>query len=263
MTQQTSRTNGFTLIELMLAMTFVSVLLLTIAMTVIQMGTTYNRGMTLKEVNQSARDISDSLRRSVQSAGVFAINADASDTANYVTLVNSDNKVVSGRLCLGNSSYIWNTASALEAEQAQKKVDDTLAHFLTSSNAVSETDINFVQIPDNGKVYCARDGDGALVQKDITAAAAAQAKELLKPGDRTIRMLSFVVDTTDEATDPSSGQQLYTVSYRLGTGETSAMEMGDDGTPTACLPPNDPNSNLTYCNVQQFSIVLRAGNAVN
>lgn len=257
MTQRINRTSGFTLIELVLAMTFVSVLLLTIAMTLIQMGNVYNRGMTLKEVNQSARDVSDSLRRSVQAAGALEIQPGGGDTLQYVTMVDSKNTVVSGRLCLGNSSYIWNTATAIETNHPNR------ARFLTSSGAVSDTEINFVQIPDTGRIYCAKDGDGTLINKDISAAASAQAKELLKPGDRTIRMLAFSVTTTPQAADSASGQQLYTVSYRLGTGATSAMEIGTDGTPAACLPPNDPNSNLTYCNVQQFSLVLRAGSAVN
>ena len=60
-----AKQTGFTLIELMLAMTFISVLLLAIAMTIIQIGTIYNRGVTLKEVSQAARSISDELNRSI------------------------------------------------------------------------------------------------------------------------------------------------------------------------------------------------------
>ena len=56
---------GFTIIELMLAMTFVSFLLMAIAMVTVQVGKTYNRGLTLKTVNQSGRDITDSIRSDI------------------------------------------------------------------------------------------------------------------------------------------------------------------------------------------------------
>ena len=260
MTQQTStKANGFTLIELMLSMTFVAVLLLTIAMTVIQMGTIYNQGMTLKEVNQAARDVADDLRRSVQSSGIFAIDPSNpnADTSDYVRLSESVNGVsvpVTGRLCLGNYSYIWNTASAIETNFSDR------VRYL-DSNGIAGDPVNFVRIADTGKKYCAKDATG-FTNKNILYADTVNATELLKPGDRTIRILSFSVTTTTQGYDATSGQRLYQFQYTLGTGATSAMTI-TNGIPTSCLPPSDPNSNLSYCNVQQFSIVLRTGNAVN
>ena len=253
-----TKTEGFTLIELMLAMTFVAILLLTIAMTVVQMGTTYNRGMVIKEVNQSARDVADDLRRSVQASGVFEVSDDDTDTMDYVRFfmnIDGNSVPVSGRLCLGNYSYIWNTASAIETNFVDR------ARYLTSAGVAGDT-VNFVKVTDTGKKYCAKGTSGALINKHILYADTANATELLKPGDRTIRVLSFKVGTSDTAYDASSGQRLYQVSYTLGTGATSAMQKVS-GVPTTCLPPTDSNSNFAYCNVQQFTIVLRAGNTVN
>ncbi len=257
MIQQTKRRDGFTLIELMLAMTFVAILLLTIAMTIVQMGTVYNRGMTLKEVNQSARDVADDLRRNVQAAGVFNVGTgpDTTDYVKFSRVVDGNNVVVSGRLCLGNYTYIWNTATAIETNFADR------ARYLTSSGAVGDT-VNFVKIADTGKKYCIKNSSGALINKNILYADASSATELLKPGDRTIRMLHFAVSSSDTAYDATAGQRLYQFSYTLGTGQTSTMVM-TAGIPTACLGPNEENSNLAYCNVQQFGIVLRAGNTVN
>lgn len=258
MIQPTNRRDGFTLIELMLAMTFVAILLLTIAMTVVQMGTIYNRGMTLKEVNQSARDVADDLRRTVQATGVFEVGTGTGDTTDYVKFsraVDGNNVVVSGRLCLGNYTYIWNTATAIETNFADR------ARFLTSNGAAGDT-VNFVKVPDSGKKYCAKNTSGALVNKNILYADVASATELLKPGDRTIRVLYFTLSTSATAYDATAGQRLYQVSYTLGTGATDTM-VRTAGIPTACLGPNEQNSNLAYCNVQQFGIVLRAGNTVN
>lgn len=256
MIQQTNhRAQGFTLIELMLSMTFVAVLLLTIALTVVQMGTIYNRGMTLKEVNQSARDMADDLRRSVQATGVFAVDPSGGDTTDLIRLKRSVAGVevpVTGRLCLGNYSYLWNTATAPEADRVK---------YLNASGAPGAP-VTFVKVIDTGKKYCAKDTSGALVNKHIVAADSTQSTELLKQGDRNLRVFAFDITTTASSYDPVSGQRLYQVSYTLGTGEVSSMVV-TAGIPTACLPPSNPNATPAYCNVQQFAIVLRAGNTVN
>ncbi len=107
-------TQGFTLIELMLAMTFVSVLLVAIAMTVIQMANIYNRGMTVKELNQASREVTDDLRRTTASSEVFAANVDGSDTADFF-IIRTGSTAIGGRLCMGSESYIWNYTSAVDA----------------------------------------------------------------------------------------------------------------------------------------------------
>ena len=86
-----AKQDGFTLIELVLAMAFISALLLAIALTIIQIGTTYNRGMTLKEVNQTARSISDELTRNLTSSEAFTLSS------KYISTPTG------GRLCLGQA----------------------------------------------------------------------------------------------------------------------------------------------------------------
>jgi prepilin-type N-terminal cleavage/methylation domain-containing protein len=66
---------GFTLIELMLAMSFISVLLLSIAMVGIQAGKMYSRGIVLRDVNQAGRDISDTIRRDFLQANAEKIDS--------------------------------------------------------------------------------------------------------------------------------------------------------------------------------------------
>lgn len=245
-----TRQKGFTLIELMLAMTFVSILLLAIAMTVIQMGNTYNRGMALKEVNQASRAISDDMQRAVSEAVAFEARADGADTTDYVTVKNGS-VVVGGRLCLGSYSYLWNLAKAVEGNNSW------LAHLSTSSGAAGET-IRFVKVPDPGRQYCAKN-EGVLIRKNILYADTSAVVDLLETGDFTMGIQGMRLVTTSSAFDESTGQRLYYLTYTLGTGPTSAM----NATQTACLPPSDPNANLSACNVQQFAIVLRAGNGVN
>lgn len=245
--------SGFTLIELMLSMTFVAILLLTIALTVIQMGTTYNRGMTLKELNQVARDVSDDLRRTVQSSGPFAILPTGADTADYLVHKDTGGNVIGGRVCTGSVSYLWNNA-----KQVQLKTSSLLAYYTTAAGTQT-TPISLAKVPDAGKAYCQKNSSNDLMYKNIRPADSGNVTELLKPGDRTIGLLNFSITAKDGTYDPASGQRLYTVSYRLSTGSYEAINDAQ----TECRGPDDPQSNLTYCNVQDFSIVLRIGNTVN
>lgn len=234
------KSQGFTLIELMLAMAFISVLLLAIAMTIIQIGTIYNRGITLKEVNQTARSINDELVRSLSSSEAFTL------ASKYVT--NS----AGGRLCLGQYSYIWNTGRAIQNN------DQNLTMIAKPGSTPPEAPIRFVKIPDPSGIYCATDGTG-LLARDVRAEDVDETVELLKAGDRTLTLHQFVITSGANAFDATTGQQLYSITFTIGTGNVSAM----NSTQTACLPPGDPNADFAYCTVQQFSLVTRAGNRVN
>ncbi len=240
------KSQGFTLIELMLAMAFISVLLLAIAMTIIQVGTIYNRGMTLKEVNQSARSMSDELRRGIASSEAFALST------KYVT--NS----AGARLCLGQNSYIWNYAKAITS------ADSELTEYASASLNATLGSIRFLKVPDPAGIYCAKNpSTGKFLYGDIRTQDAGPATnittELLKAGDRTLSIHQFSISSGANAKDSVTGQQLYSISFTIGTGNVTALT--DDQ--SSCLPPGDPDSDFAYCTVQQFSLVVRAGDRVN
>lgn len=257
MSQRASR--GFTLIELMLSMAFVSVLLITIALTVIQMGTIYNRGMVLKDMNQSARDIADDLRRVAASSEEFAINVTGGDTTDYVTIKRSG-QLMGGRLCTGSYSYVWNTVRAVEyGTNASDIAYYTLQDSSTPPQNITGP-VNFYKVPDASKKYCAKNpSSGVLTNEDIPLVDAQKSTELLPTGDHKIGIESFSVTTSDSSSDSVTRQRLYLVQYTIGSGDTSAMNTDQ----SACLAPGVTNSNYTYCTVQKFSIVLRAGSTIN
>lgn len=252
------RNGGFTIIELTLSMTFVSVLLLAIAMTVIQIATIYNRGMTLKEVNQSSRDISDELRRGFTSSATFMINADDTDSTDYIR-VRSGSTVVGGRLCTGKDSYIWNIGAAVDrVVSGSPSPMANVTRVVSAGGAVGDP-IRFVKVPDSNKKYCLKTGS-LPTNRNIVDADVRQMTDLLDAGDHKLALQTFDVRTTDGVYDASTRQRLYTVTYTLSSGEPSAMNL--TARPIKCLEPGTANSNLTYCNVQEFTIVLRVGNMV-
>jgi prepilin-type N-terminal cleavage/methylation domain-containing protein len=77
-----AKKQGFTLIELMLAMAFIAMLLLAIALIILQISTIYNRGLTIKEAVQASSAISSDLSQDIAAAPTFSLAANA---GHYVT----------------------------------------------------------------------------------------------------------------------------------------------------------------------------------
>lgn len=240
---------GFTLVELLLALSFVSILLLAVAMTIIQIGVSYNRGVTVKETNQAARGIAEDLRYAISSAQSFEV-----DDTTFLS-VESGGVVLGGRLCLGDYSYVWNYG------RAQAAPDRTLFERAPQGGT---QEVYLVKVVDESRAYCATDTNtGGPALPLIREVDTAQAKELLKAGDRVLRLQQFTISTSDRLTDSLTGQRLYRVSFTIGAGNISAMTSDQ----SRCLLPSDEGASLLadlqYCVVQKFDIVVRAGNRGN
>ncbi|MEO6109426.1 MAG: prepilin-type N-terminal cleavage/methylation domain-containing protein [Candidatus Saccharimonadales bacterium] len=237
MNHKANKQEGFTLIELVLAMSFIAVLLLAIAMTIIQIGNIYNRGTTLKEVNEAGRTLSTEFSRDFTSSESFSLVA---TDQRYVTSANGG-RATGGQLCMGQYSYIWNYGK------------DIVANGATLAKLADGTVVHFVRVNDSGGNYCLNPN----AYKTIAVADAPY--ELLKVGDRNLTIHQFDVSSGANAYDASTGQRLYSVTYTIGTNDLTAL----NATQTACRPPGDLQADLAYCSIQQFTLVLRAGNRVN
>ncbi len=88
-----TKQNGFTLIELMLAMVFVAFILVFISLTLVQMFRTYDKGNSMKQVNQAGRSVVEDISQAVRSQLPANINTNA---------------VGVGVLCIDSVMYVWN-----------------------------------------------------------------------------------------------------------------------------------------------------------
>lgn len=235
------RQKGFTLIELMLAMSFISVLLIAIAMTVIQISNIYNRGILLKDVNQAGRSLVAELSRNINSGSSFTIEPGEGNRF----LKQGD---WGGRLCVGQYSYIWNYGKAI-------KTGDVTALNVYDSDIdpqKSQEIIRFVKVLDLNAIYCSDpskkvDPSGAI--------------ELLSVGNHNLALHNFSISSASTAHDLRTGQRLYAIEFMLGTNDQAAL-LYDSGVMTSCKPPGETGSDLNYCSVNKFDIVVRAGSAV-
>jgi prepilin-type N-terminal cleavage/methylation domain-containing protein len=244
----TKRTQkGFTLIELMLAMTFISMLLLAIALTIVQIANIYNKGIITKEVNQTSRAISDEFSLAMRSSGSFSLDPSAH---NYVS------SAWGGRLCVGQYSYIWNYGKALATQDVNRNQysgPNTSGNSVTSGG-VTRYEISLVKVPDAGGAYCVPNGGGVYPKINP-----ANAVELLRTGDHGLVLHHLTVTSVASGTDALSSQQLYKFSYTIGTSDIKALNSDQ----TLCNGPGVPGSDLNYCVIDQFTIVLRVVNGVN
>jgi type II secretory pathway pseudopilin PulG len=232
-----AKKQGFTIIELMLAMGFVSVLLVAVAMTVIQVSNIYNRGITLKDVNQAGRAISTELQNSITNTSSFSVDT-AAPGSKYIR------QSWGGRLCIGQYSYIWNYGANIAAGNPA-----SLNNYSDSSNL-----IRFVRAVDANSRYC------TAVAGVYPSVPFADAAELLDKGQHNLAIHSFDISALASAGDTKTGQQLYSIQFLIGTNNQSALT-GTLGS-TTCRPPNDVNADPSYCSVNAFSIVARSGNVV-
>lgn len=218
--------SGFTLVELMLAMTFVSVLLLAIAGIVIQIGGAYSRGNTMKSVNQAGRTIVDDMRRTISAGSPF-------------TLSTSYNQLA-GRLCTGTYSYIWNLGQDFDPSDPS-----------TQHNKYAGTDsskpLRFIRVRDSNGQYCA-DAASAVRFGDAT--------ELLSDGNLAVQNFE-IVRTTNVV---STGVAVYSIQMVISDADQSSIYVNtvDD---TACKPPTANGSSETdFCAVNAFDFTASAGN---
>lgn len=238
------RGEGFTLIELMIAMSFIALLLLAIAMTTIQISNIYTKGITFRSVNQVGRDLSDSLTRDISASAPFNISnpADVTDTSRRYAKQFAGGDEFGGRLCTGAVSYVWNYGKYLGNAGTNVYADPD-----------GSTPIRLVRVLDSGGQLCT---DPSL---NVTKSAATE----LLSGDDTLDLVlhNFSITSSVAATDVASGQQIYAISFTLGTNEQQALMTNN----TQCVPPAAPGTpgsspDWEYCAVNVFDIVVRAGN---
>jgi prepilin-type N-terminal cleavage/methylation domain-containing protein len=227
--------HGFTLIELMLAMTFIAILLVAVAMTTIQISNIYNKGVTLREVNQAGRATADELQRSIATSSPFDVTPkvdDAAETAASKYVVRAGG----GRLCLGRYTYVWNYGKALAGGTGAPAI---------ANRYTDNTPVLFAKVTD---------ANGSLCASPTTPIVRANATDMLSSGDRDLVLHSFSIKRT--STESTSDQALYAITFIIGTNDRQQLTTND----ASCRPPTEGAGAENYCSVNQFDIIARAGN---
>lgn len=220
---------GFTMVELMLAMSFVSALLVAIVMTTMQVSHIYNRGLTLREVNQAGRAVLEDMQNTIAVSTPFSVDASAA-TTRYV------DRPGGGRLCTGKYTYAWNYGRSIAGISSAPAV---------YNKYTDDSVVRYAKVNDPGAGLCVN--TSMRINK-------ANAVEILAAGDRDLA--AHEVTVVNAANDTETGQALYAISMTIGTNDQSQLLTAND----SCKPPSANVGNEDYCSVNQFDIVVRAGN---
>ena len=217
----------------MLAMGFVSVLLLAIALTVIQIGNIYNRGITYKDVNQDGSSIATELQNSISQTIPFSL-----PSSDYY-----QDKAWGGRLCTNKYSYIWNYGPALDPANSNYSNRNVYSGSPTS-------EIHFVKVLDPSNEYC------KTPTKPVDPPPSSV--DLLDSGQHELVIHSFDINTNASSTDLITGQTLYNIVFQLGTNNQNALKL--ESGYWLCKSSSENGSDPLYCSVNQYNITARAGN---
>lgn len=227
MTRMAKPAKGFTMVELMLSMSFVSILLLLIMMTVLQIMNIYNKGISLREVNQVGRIIAQDIQRSIATSSPFDIDAATPADKRFIA------RDGGGRLCIGHYSYLWNYGTATNPPN---KYDSGEA-------------VKMIKIADPEAGYC------SSPNKPVPSSGA-EITDLLKSGDRNLAIHGFAISRSATANDPATDQALYSIQFIIGTNDKEALTSSN----AKCAPPSESDGYENYCAVNKFEIIARSAN---
>lgn len=228
---------GFTLVELTLAMAFISLLLLGIALLTLQISVIYNKGLTTRAVNEAGQLVSADIQRSLDSSKSVAVK-----------YAENGGVPTGGRLCADLTVYAWNYGKYLTDTNAFNKYQTGFGPGITKP-------IRMVKFPSDGVDYC-------TAVHGVYPGVPAGANDLLTSGDVDLAVHAFTInkDTGGAYGEPvfgdaSGAQRIYQVSIVIGTSEQSILDSNVEG----CKVPENKLEDQ-YCSVNRFSFTARAGN---
>ena len=141
---------GFTIIEFLLAMTFLATMMIGIAALVIRITNIYQKGLSLRGVNSTGREIISDLTRVINGSRVNVdINPVPTGTEIGLDLIkktradyfietqDSNGRQLGGVFCTGSYSYVWNTAENFRVARESSELVNKHYTETTINNATS------------------------------------------------------------------------------------------------------------------------------
>ena len=221
-----SEQEGFTIIELSLAMAFIAMLLLAIALLTSQISSVYNKGLTLKSVNDAgllvSRDLQQTLNTSIPAQVIFR-NGDGG-----------------GRICANNVVYAWNYAGRIS--------NGTYGFYGRNRLSTGTEEVRLVRFTGGVSFCTAVMGVYPLIPNDPSA----RLTQLLNGGDASL-VLHPDITFSEAAVNGDDLQRIYSISFILGTAVMPGIGANGCKAPTSKVDDE-------YCAVNRFDFTARAGN---
>lgn len=222
---------GFTLVELTIAVAFIGILLLAVVTTALALGHTYQRGTTMRDVNQAGREVMDSMRRDI---------AASSPSQLKVLLLPNAVNPETARVCTGSASYLINFASHLNSGSGQ---------VIRAGTSSSSEAVRLMRVVDGGSANCtvASNGQYGLTVQGTNPQEMLNAQQEGGSNNVAVHYLQLSPIGNDDES------KLYRLTLRIGTNDV------DTTTDERCRSPQEDNENFDYCALYDFETIIRAG----
>ncbi len=244
---------GFTLIELSLSLVFIGVLSITIVLIINNTITTYQRGLTLNQINTVGMEIVDDMRAAIRSSFPILEENDSGcgegENCSRTLYTKKSNDVegvdedipIAGAFCTGTYSYIWNSGYLIG-----DSIDDGVYY--------GEKQYKLGKIKDNGDICSGLNENASVVGSNIISEKeGVEMEELLGENDNNLALYSLEVN--GPVKNNANNTAFYAVSFILGTtrGGINIIATGD-----FCKAPQEANSDFNYCAINKFNFAARA-----
>ena len=258
---------GFTLVELSLAMAFLAVLLITIAILVIRIITIYQRGLAIRAISATGRQLIDEFTRSIANSAIVKVDfgTDMNDTSGYfaqrLESVDIDGRSISGTqvggvFCTGLYSYIWNTPYSLNAN---KGVTFKYKDLSGVEKTLGIADFRLLKVPDNDRELCLLQNNFRFeYPRDILAKNSTEKNEppaeLLPEDENPLALYNLRIFPA--SVSRLTGHIFYPATFILATvkGGIDITRGGD-----YCeVDSTTLNTDFSYCAINKFNFAMRA-----
>lgn len=266
---------GFTILELALAMAFLSFLLLAIGMVTIQVAQIYQKGIAIKNVNSVSRELTEEFNQTISASRYqppaetettgFKYNVYFEQTKNIELGGVSKEVPINGAFCTGRYSYIWNTGYALNSDNKVTGGDSGEDYYNANVRAVYQyTDENgnetnyenpngeplrLLKLRDTSKAVCTSHDPSSNIYT-----GGSNPIEILSASDGNLALYDLTIFTP--VYHANSGHTFFTGSFILGTvrGGVDITLSGDYCQDRLANFTTD----FTYCSVNKFNFAARA-----
>jgi type II secretory pathway pseudopilin PulG len=285
--------SGFTIIELMLAMTFLATLLVVIAVLVIRIVSIYQKGLAIRAINSTGRALIDDFTRTVGGSPIvnvsfatgetgltkvkdyfFENTAPATPDPDNPTLTRSGAQM-SGGFCTGSFSYLWNTAYASGTDRISYNDDSNFrllkipdperqicAQHLTPKNSSKVDPISYTCGSHNFNfILPIQTDDGRYTGTPNTN------KTFYPPRDQCDPPIELLANSGDKlilydfrvfpaAANQITGHIFYNATFILAT-QQGGVDIFATGDYCSAVPDN-LNTDFNYCAINKFNFAMRA-----
>lgn len=283
MMKKMNNKKGFTIVEVTLALVFVSIILITIAWLTIHITSVYEKGLAMKAVNSTAKELIDDISRTIASSPARTVQSICSSKYDdnpahpsqaYTDCVKDSARKfayqqrygnieikgevkqlpTNGVFCTGRYSYIWNTAYVLNTEDYHP-----VLNYKATFNRAKSEDFRLLKVSDYNKELCAQHMDpNHYVYNDNNTYTLSSNPEvnidLLDNSENNLAIYEFTMFSP--AVHKITSSAFYSGTFILATLRGS-IDINSTG--EYCSdPPDNLDTDFAYCAINKFNFASQA-----